>query len=1021
MPEDRAPAPLVTEAEAARLAREVYGVRGQVRTLPGEYDHNFHIVTDAGPGFVLKVMHPARERALLDLQVAALSHLARRAPDLGPRVRETRGGEALTVQGVAQGPPRLVWMVDYRPGSTLAEARPRSPELLESLGRLLGRLDAALADFEHLGAERVFKWDMSRAGWIAGALAQVEPAPRRALLERALAWYEAEVVPALPHLRRSVIHGDANDHNVIVGPARPGPREVVAVVDFGDMHRGLVSAEPAVAAAYALLGSRDPLAAAARVVAGYHAAFPLRDDEIARLWPLIVMRLAVSVINSAASRRSRPGEAYLAVSEGPAWEALERLDAVHPRFAHYTLRAACGLEAVPDGGPVREWLASQTARAAPVLDTDLRTEPCVVIDLGVGSRFLGADPGAGATGPASVAINRRMDEAGARVAIGRYGEVRALYTSPLFGTGEPGGERRTVHLAIDLFAAAGTPVHAPLEGSVQALGNNPASQDYGPLVILRHETPSGRAFFTLYGHLSEDTLQGLAVGRRVARGERIGRVGSPPANGDWPPHVHFQIILDLLDETADYPGVARATERIVWMSLSPDPNLLLGIPAHRFPPPDPTPEETLAQRRAHLGGNLRLSYRRPLEIVRGFMQHLYDRDGRAYLDFFNNVPIVGHSHPRVVRPVIEQLALLNTNTRYLHELTARYAARLTALLPAPLRVCFFLSSGSEANELALRLARAHTGRADLVVLEHAYHGNTNAMIDASPYKFAGPGGRGRPPWVHIAALPDDYRGPYRRGDADAGASYAADVGRIVRDLAAEGHAPAAFLAESLPSVAGQIVLPPGYLSEAYAQVRAAGGLCIADEVQTGFARPGEHFWVFEAQGVVPDVVVLGKPIGNGFPLAAVVTSAEIARSFDNGMEFFSTFGGNPVACAAGMAVLDVVEEDGLQERARRLGAHLMTRLRGVAERQPLIGDVRGMGLFLGVDLVRDRQRREPATEEAEYVVNRLRERGVLTGTDGPHHNVLKLRPPLVITEEDADVFVAALEDVLQEDGAQPGP
>ena len=649
MAEDRAPAPLVTEAEAARLAWEVYGVRGQVRTLPGEYDHNFHIVPDAGPGFVLKVMHPARERALLDLQVAALSHLARRAADLGPRVRETRGGEALTVQDMAQGPPRLLWMVDYRPGSTLAEARPRSPELLESLGRLLGRLDAALADFEHRGAERVFKWDLSRAGWIAGALAQVEPAPRRALLERALASYEAEVVPALPHLRRSVIHGDANDHNVIVGPARPGPREVVALVDFGDMHRGLVSAEPAVAAAYALLGARDPLAAAARVVAGYHAAFPLREDEIARLWPLIVMRLAVSVTNSAASRRSRPGEAYLAVSEGPAWEALEKLDAVHPRFAHYTLRAACGLEAVPDAGPVREWLASQTARAAPVLDTDLRTAPCVVIDLGVASRFLGADPAAGATGPASVAINRRMDEAGARVAIGRYGEVRALYTSPLFGTGEPGGERRTVHLAIDLFAAAGTPVHAPLEGSVQVLGNNPASQDYGPLVILRHETPSGRAFFTLYGHLSEDTLEGLAVGRRVARGERIGRVGSPPTNGDWPPHVHFQIILDLLDETADYPGVARASERIVWMSLCPDPNLLLGIPAHRFPPPGPTPEETLAQRRAHLGGNLRLSYRRPLEIVRGFLQHLHDRDGRAYLDFFNNVPIVGHSHPRVVR------------------------------------------------------------------------------------------------------------------------------------------------------------------------------------------------------------------------------------------------------------------------------------------------------------------------------------------------------------------------------------
>jgi 4-aminobutyrate aminotransferase-like enzyme len=333
-------------------------------------------------------------------------------------------------------------------------------------------------------------------------------------------------------------------------------------------------------------------------------------------------------------------------------------------------------------------------------------------------------------------------------------------------------------------------------------------------------------------------------------------------------------------------------------------------------------------------------------------------------------------------------------------------------------VCYFVNSGSEANELALRLARARTGQDDVVVLEHAYHGHTTTLIDVSPYKFEGPGGRGRKPWVHVAPLPDDYRGPYRRSDREAGAKYARYVAEILEGIRAEGRGGAAFLAETLPSVAGQIVFPPGYLAEAYRHVRDAGGVCIADEVQTGFGRLGTHFWGFEPQGVVPDILVLGKPIGNGFPLAAVVTTPEVAGSFDNGMEFFSTFGGNPVACAAGLAVLDVLKQERLQENALRVGRHLIAGLKDLQSRHSLIGDVRGSGLFLGVELVRDRETLEPATREASYVVNRLRERGILTGTDGPYDNVLKLRPPLVFSESDAELSVATLDEVLGEDAAQ---
>ena len=299
----------------------------------------------------------------------------------------------------------------------------------------------------------------------------------------------------------------------------------------------------------------------------------------------------------------------------------------------------------------------------------------------------------------------------------------------------------------------------------------------------------------------------------------------------------------------------------------------------RSRPVESAPQDSLPRRRELLGGNLSVSYRKPLKIVRGWRQHLYDETGRAYLDMYNNVPLVGHSHPRVVRAGQEQLALLNTNTRYLHENILRYAERLMQLLPDPLKVCYIVNSGSEANELALRLARAYTRNDDTIVLEHAYHGHTITLIDISPYKFNGPGGGGKKPWVHVAPLADDYRGIYRGNESDLGAKYAADVGEICREVQSRGKRPT-YIAETLPSVGGQVVFPPDYLAEVYRRVRAAGGVCIADEVQVGFGRLGTHFWGFETQGVVPDIVVLGKPIGNAFPLAAVVTTREIANAFD---------------------------------------------------------------------------------------------------------------------------------------------
>ena len=434
-----------------------------------------------------------------------------------------------------------------------------------------------------------------------------------------------------------------------------------------------------------------------------------------------------------------------------------------------------------------------------------------------------------------------------------------------------------------------------------------------------------------------------------------------------------------------------------------------------------TNDEILAARRRAIGRNVSIGFRHPVHLVRGSMQYLFDEQGRRYLDGYNNVPHVGHCHPRVVEAAERQMRALNTNTRYLHENLARYAERLTATLPEPLRICYFVSSGSEANELALRLARAHTRQRDLIVLDAAYHGNTTTLIDISPYKFNGPGGAGRPPWVHVVPVPDVYRGPYRSQtrtagptpDSQLGAKYADAVSRSLDQRRADGRGLCGFIAESCPSVAGQIMLPPGYLAAVYGHVREAGGVCIADEVQTAYGRIGTHFYGFEQQHVAPDIVVLGKPIGNGHPIGAVVTTPEIAASFDNGMEFFSTFGGNTVSCAVGLAVLDVVEDERLQAHAERVGAHLLARLRPLVDRSPLVGDVRGSGLFVGVELIRDRDTLEPATTEASDVVNRLRDEGILIGTDGPHHNVLKIRPPMPFNTEDADVLASALASLVE--------
>ncbi|KTC99979.1 aminotransferase class III-fold pyridoxal phosphate-dependent enzyme [Legionella erythra] len=740
---------MFTPRDAEQLLLAQYHLKAIATPLPGESDCNFHIKTDTGDEYLLKLSRAHGQDALIPLQNSALAWLQRSQrpfdfPQLLPLAAGGETGHAVS----AQGEPCHVRLLTFIQGQLLAKM-PCSTALLHQLGRQAGYLTQALVQFRHPAANRRLKWDLRQADWIETELQAIDDPEDRRLVSDFLAEFKGHTAPLLPDLRQSIIHGDLNDYNIVVRPNQIG------FIDFGDLVQTATICELAIALAYTLMHRDDPLAAAMEMIRAYHRVFPLEEREVDVLYHLVAMRLCVSVVNSALRKKENPDNAYLTISEQPAWTLLKQWQSIDPSWALLCFRQACGF---PD-----QLLSKQDA-----------------------------------------------------------------------------------------------------------------------LLFIRKK-----------------------------------------------------VIAD----------------------------------------------------------NVGLSYHQPLTIVRGEGAYLYDETGRAYLDCVNNVCHVGHCHPKVVAAGQRQMALLNTNTRYLHPNLMDYAKRLLATLPLPLEVCFFVSSGSEANELALRLAYTHTRRRQTWVIDQAYHGNTSTLINISPYKFKQRGGSGQPDWVDVFAMPDPLRGN-------------------LTPLLPHGSKPGVFIAESLLSCGGQIELPPGYLQSIYTAVRAAGGVCIADEIQVGLGRVGSHTWGFETQGVVPDIVTMGKPLGNGHPIGAVVTTRAIAASFNNGLEYFSTFGGNPVSCAIGLSVLDVIHEEDLQAKAWSTGHYLKQRLLALNDHYECIGDVRGLGLFLGVELVKQGGSVEPDRELTGKVVNRMKEQGVLLSSDGPYHNVLKIKPPLVFGCEEADILVDNLDKVL---------
>ena len=937
--------------------------------LPGEVDRNFRIDLQNGRSFLLKESSPDGFR-----QEPILRYLADRELPFSVPLH------LRSVNADLAGRSHVFSLHTWVPGTPLGEWLARPDDLFTDWGRVTGLLHQALNGLDYPAAYRSYKWEPAGAGRYAHLLPYLHDEHLARSVRSVLGRLSQLDTSRLP---RSLCYHDAHEQNLLVDHTG----RITGVIDFGDAMHTLSVSEVAVACAYAGMDMPDPLDAMRLLVGAYHRASTLSPAELDALYVLIGARLCLTVLFAAENRALHPDNAYLTVSDQPARALLQRWAAYPAALVSAAFRSACGYAAHPAAEPFQAWVKRSSPH--PVVR---RAGTLLPIDLGVGSRQLGNS--ATYLEPRRFVrhLRRTLEDAEAGLGYGGYGEVRPVYATDDFaGTGNSGPRWRSVHLGLDLWTPeAGVDVFAPVAGTVYASGVDPTAGGYGGTLILRHQPENGPVFFTLYGHLAPDSVADWGDGAQVPAGHPIGKLGGPEENGGWPPHLHFQVLLDPLGMGVDFPGVAYPEQRDYWLGLCPDPALLFPLPAE--PERNECSPELLADRRARtLGYGLSLSYDQPLQILRGHRQYLIDHTGRRFLDTVNNVAHVGHEHPAVVEAGQRQMAVLNTNTRYLHPLVLDLAEQLTALLPAPLSVVHFVNSGSEANELALRMAEVVTGSPDTLALPMGYHGNTKRTIEVSEYKFSRPGGQGKPARTHLLPLVD----------------HATDV-------------PAGrwnFIHETILSCAGQVPLPEGFLPRTYARVRAAGGICIADEVQTGLGRVGTHWWAFEVHGVIPDIVTVGKPFGNGHPLAAVVCTPEVARAFHNGMEYFNTFGGNPVSAAIGLSVLETLRAEALRERALTNGRYLASKLSDLGAHHGLITDVRGAGLFLGVELTDGSGL--PASRQAGYVKNRMRDLGFLLSTDGPNDNVLKFKPPLCISEEDIDRLCDYLHRTLREDAARP--
>ncbi|APG65378.1 peptidase M23 [Tenacibaculum todarodis] len=997
----------ITTQKAEEILSEVFQIKGKAAILPGEIDFNFRIKVDNSEGYILKISRPNEDENYLDFQQKLLQYVAENGEDLiAPKVVNDKEGKVIATIKDDFGNTRKVRLLTWVSGRVWSSVNPQLNSLRSSLGKQCGLLTASLKGFNHKKASRAFVWDVAQSLWTKEHI-HLFSDKKKEIITYFQNEFEAKKT-SYDALRKSVVHNDANDNNVIVSKELINPT-VKAAIDYGDAIYTQIINDLAIACAYAIMNHNDVLEACLPIIKGYHSTFPLQENELAHLYNAIAMRLVISVTKSAINKIEEPNNEYLLISEQRAWDVLKKWRAIHPQFAEYSFRAVCGFIAHPNEEKFKKWTVNNTFLLSDLFPTIQRNE-AYHLDLSVSSKWIGHQNDFNNLDLFQFKIDQLQKKNPTKIFAGGYLEPRALYTSKAYDTvGNSGRESRTIHLGVDFWLPAYTPVHALFDGEVVIAFNDAGEKEYGGLVVLKHILEDFE-FYTLYGHNTAESATKNKIGDLILKGDKIAELANYPENGNWAPHLHFQIMLSLFDYKIDFPGVAYLKQIDVWKSVCPDPNLLFKSDA-LIGKTTLSNESIINYRKQHLGKSLSLQYKTPIKMVRGAGQYLMDQFGKKYLDTVNNVAHVGHEHYKVVKAGQKQMALINTNSRYLHENMNELAKELIETLPKELNVLHFVNSGSEANELAIRMVKAVTGEKDMIASEVGYHGNSNMCVDISSYKFDGKGGNGAPEHTHIFPLPDAFRGKYR--GENVACKYVAEVQKCIDNIQKKGRNVGGFIVEPIISCGGQIELPEGFLAKSYELVRQAGGICISDEVQTGVGRMGKTFWGFQLHNVVPDIVTIGKPLGNGHPIAAVACTQKVAEAFANGMEYFNTFGGNPVSCAIATEVIKTVKTEKLQENALEVGEFLKAELHKLSKEFPIIGNVRGQGLFLGIELVDVNL--NPLAAQTDYLANRMKDHGILMSTDGLDYNVLKIKPPIVFTIENANELLLYLKKILKED------
>lgn len=957
------PAPAVTESDAVAIVRERFGVEAVVSPLGSQQDANFLLTDAAGaPLGVLKVANPAFSRTEIEAQDAA----ARFVADADPRVRTARNAEFPGVPAIAEiagpgGHTLYARVISYLGGGSLSGEHYVAPNRWAALGTLAGRASRALAQFDHPGVDRVLQWDLRHADrTIDLLLPYVSDHSRRILIEEATARAWRTVSAVAERLPSQVIHSDITDDNIVCTPDEA--RLPDGIIDFGDLTRSWAVGELAVAVSSVMRHAGGEPAAALPLIAAFHQERPLHPTEIAALWSLVVLRAATLVVSGNQQVAIDAENDYATGALELEWRIFERSSSVPSEVMTALIAHAVGAD--------RPAKAPTPGRLLPGVDAALVR----LLDFSTESDAL--DGGRWTTPGCEDAVAADALRAGAAAAASVYGGARLTRSVTLSGDSPA-----TVPTGVDVWLAGPATVTAPWSGLVAAVSEREvvvAGED-GNLHVRGEALVPGHA---------------ALVGHAVAPGDELGT-----ATGRLWVQVHSD---------GEVPAFVRPEYAPGWLALTRDPSPLLGLGGADGATDD---ADRLVQRRARSFAAVQEQYyAHPPHIERGWREFLLGTDGRSYLDMVNNVAAIGHGHPELADAVARQWRRLNTNSRFNYGAVVEFSERLAATLPDPLDTVFLVNSGSEAVDLALRLAFAATGHRAVVAVREAYHGWTYATDAISTSVADNPNAlTTRPDWVHTVPSPNSYRGDHRGADASR---YAPEAVAIIEGLVAEGHSPAAFICEPFYGNAGGVALPDGYLDTVYTAVRAAGGVAIADEVQVGYGRLGTWFWGFQGQGVLPDIVTVAKAMGNGQPLGAVITTRAIAAAYRSQGYFFSSAGGSPVSSVVGLTVLDVIEREGLQHNASVVGDHLRRRLNELAQRHPLIGAVHGSGLYMGVELVRDRSTLEPADTETAAICERMRELGVIVQPTGDHMCVLKMKPPMCISLRSADFFVDALDQVL---------